>query len=342
MKHYFPQLIFLIFIISCVQDKSSLGPVEINVQIKAIHPIPDSTLDIIDFNRILIRYNGKIKMVNIQNPDQPELIYEIVLPAGARYNTVKNERFIIFDGREESNTKWIADLTTGEIFELTDEENSPVICSINEAYYSMLYTIQSYRPDVHGYLSTLHYRTLNWGAPIFIADSVSWAEWSPDGNWMLVTRFSYKEGNFWRWHEDIINLSGEEIPLFDESVAPVFSIWTNDGDYALFRSGSGGGITIMKFDWSKEKPEFEFISSGEGYYNPVLWSPDGRYFIHSTENSDGHVLFGNDIWLADRNLRINEAIIRHENIFETPIAWTSEHGLVTQTSEGLVSYEIDF
>jgi WD40 repeat protein len=342
MKFSILHFIFLVLIISCIQDKSSLGPMDIKAELQEIHPLPDSTLHIIDFNRVIIKNNGKIEMVNIQNPDQSEIIYELVIPTGKRYKTIKNERFVIFESREDTHTELIADLTTGDVFELTVSENYPAICSINEAYYSMLYIIQSYRPELHGYLSKLFYRTLNWGAPIFIADSVSWAEWSPDGNWILVTRFSYKEGNYSRWHEDILNFSGDEIPLFDESIAPVSSIWTNDGNYALFKSNPGGRITIMKFDWSGEKPEFKFIASGDHYYDPVLWSPDDRYFIHTKENSDGHVVFGIDIWLADRTLTFNKAIIKHENVQELPIVWTSENGLVTRGPGGLLSYEIDF
>ncbi|MEJ2053720.1 MAG: hypothetical protein P8X42_07345 [Calditrichaceae bacterium] len=268
MKFSILHFIFLVLIISCIQDKSSLGPMDIKAELQEIHPLPDSTLHIIDFNRVIIKNNGKIEMVNIQNPDQSEIIYELVIPTGKRYKTIKNERFVIFESREDTHTELIADLTTGDVFELTVSENYPAICSINEAYY--------------------------------------------------------------------------EIPLFDESIAPVSSIWTNDGNYALFKSNPGGRITIMKFDWSGEKPEFKFIASGDHYYDPVLWSPDDRYFIHTKENSDGHVVFGIDIWLADRTLTFNKAIIKHENVQELPIAWTSENGLVTRGPGGLLSYEIDF
>ena len=118
-------------------------------------------------------------------------------------------------------------------------------------------------------------------------------------------------------------------------------IFSNDGSKAFFRLNQGpGAIAIVEFNWLEEQPEFSQTTFGEKYYDPAFWSPDGQYFVHTLEHSDGHVLFGNDIILTNKDLSKSTSIIAHNNVVETPITWTTEHGLITGKNGQLVCYEI--
>ena len=302
--------------------------------------IPKNTVGIVNYTKILIKSGKILKLVDIKNPNEIKTLFETPISEGINFKYFINNRFLVLENRQGVYSQKVIDIITRDELELKDEKYSTAIKSINPKDNTILFTKQVYHPELKGILNRL-YLTKFDGTFKFISDSIGWAKWSPDGNWILFTKFSHKEGYFWRRNTKIMNLSGTEIQIFDYSVSTYAPIFNNDGTKALFRLNQGSGeIVIVEFKWSGQQPKIGYKSFGEFFYDPVFWSPDGKYFIHIVEHNDGHTVFGNDIILSDWKLSIKIPIIKHHDVSESPIIWTSEHGLITRKNNQLIRYKI--
>lgn len=325
--------------ISCVRNGTSLNERNIQIVVQDSLSIPENTVKVVDFDRVIMISENKLKLVNIGNPNELVTLHEIDVPDGVFFKSFLNDRYIIFENSQNIYYQTVIDILTGKKLVLKNDDYSTAVRSINPNDNSILYSNQIYHPELNGLLNKLYLTTFS-GLTKLVSDSVGWASWSPKSNWILMSKFSYKEGYFWRRHTKMIDMFGQEIHLFDESVSTYSPIWTNDGSTAFFKLNHSGGIAIVEFNWSVKQPQVKHIASGENYYDPVFWSPCGQYFVHSIEHSDGHTLFGNDILLSDKNLSYTVPIITHEDIYELPIKWTSENGLITRKHGKVFRYEI--
>ena len=333
-------LLLLILSLSCTQYGTSSDKPEINLIAKDSINIPSNAVGIIDFNRVFIKSGNILKLIDMKDPNEFKTIFEVIISDGDNYNSFLNDRFVIFDNRQGVYSQTIIDIITGEMLELKNDNYSTAIKSINPKNNSILYTNQIYHTDLRGLLNKLYLTTFD-GQVKLLSDSIGWAKWSPDGNWILFSKFCYKDGNYWKRNTKMMNLSGKEIQLFDESISTLPPIFTNDGSKAFFRLNQGSGaIVVVEFNWIEKQPVIKQTTFGEKYYDPTFWSPDGQYFIHTYEHTDGHVLFGTDIILTNKDLSISIPIISHKNVIEFPVTWTTEYGLITSKHGQLVCYDI--
>lgn len=338
-KNYFSILVVILYLFSCEKNPSNPENRGISAIKSGSRNLPANTLEIIDFDKIIIETDNKIQLVDISNQENFTILFEIDIPIGKEYRSFQLNRFIIFKRNNEDYSELLVDIETGSSTEFKNSGYSTCIASINPVDYSVLYTKSYFSSELKGLLSSIHYRTFD-GTETFLMDSTVHPRWCPVNKWFAASRFLYKDESFWYWEEALFNLDGEKIILSREPTPLSGPRWNNDGT-ALFYYYAGQ-LFFVEIDWSNDKPNVFRKTYASQFDSPWVWSFDGQYLVYTKWYEDGHYVFGNDILITDKNLIIQSPLIEHENVIEEPLLWTEKYGLITKIDNQIFSYKIEF
>ncbi|MCH8032552.1 MAG: hypothetical protein IH950_02185 [Bacteroidetes bacterium] len=325
---------------------------KIIVEKEDAHKLPQNTIDIIDFNTVVIKEKDQIQIVNISDSSNYEILFSYNLPEGKNYHSIQHGRYIIL---KDKTTKYyfqsVFDVSTKQLLDLQEPDGSvgavrvaqkDKVIIYNKRYGEIFYDVNGKRR-----IQKMEVKLKNFkGETKIIVDSVRGSLWCPNEQWFLASKFLRREGTEVKWERALYNRDGLKVSLPSELTSISQAVWSSDGNYLAIRQSSK--LTVIEFEWNKNIPQVKRFISKSHFGSKILFSPDGNYIIYVKSYDDGHRVFGNDIMLTDNTLSFIEPLIEHKEIIEIPISWTTEQNLITQDetsvkfSKNIYKYKIKY
>ena len=325
---------------------------KIIVEKEDAHKLPQNTIDIIDFNNVVVKEKDQIQIVNISDSSNYEILFSYNLPEGKNYHSIQHGRYIIL---KDKTTKYyfqsVFDVSTKQLLDLQEPDGSvgavrvaqkDKVIIYNKRYGEIFYDVNGKRR-----IQKMEVKLKNFkGETKIIVDSVMGSLWCPNEQWFLGSKFLRREGNEVKWERALYNRDGIKILLPSELTSISQAVWSADCNYLAIQKGLS--LTVIEFEWNDSLPQVKSFISKSPFGRPVSFSPDGNYIIYVKSYDDGHRVFGNDIMLTDNRLSFIEPLIQHNELIEIPISWTSEQELITQDgstvkfSKNIYKYKIKY
>lgn len=329
-----------------------LSQSKIIIEKQDTHKLPKNTIDIIDFNTVVVKEKDQIRVVNISDSSNYEILYSYNLPEGKNYHSIQHGRYIILkDKTTEHYFQSVYDVNTKQLLDLQEPDGSGGAVRVakkdrvvlyNKRYAGIFYDVNGKRK-----IKKLEVKLKNFkGETKIIVDSVMGSLWCPNEQWFLASKFLRREGNEIKWEQALFNRDGLKVLLPAELTSISQAVWSADCNYLAIQKGLS--LTVIEFEWNNSLPQVKSFISKSSFGRPVSFSPDGNYIIYVKSYDDGHRVFGNDIMLTDNRLSFIEPLIEHNEIIEIPISWTSEQELITRDgsnvkfSENIYRYKIKY
>jgi hypothetical protein len=342
-KKHLNLLIVLWLIIGC-QHSEMLPQQEFVVSKLATRPLPSNTLDIVNFDEMVVKENDSILVINISDSTHERTIYEVHMPDGKRYHSIQLGRYVIWEDRTTAYYhQSVTDLLTNKFIDLQESGGASIAPNDGAVLYNARFGIKS--KDVKGkHKEKILINKLKAfdGQIKTVVDSVIGTLWAPNGNWFLAAKHLGREGKSVLWERALYNRDGVKLSLPSEQSSIAGAAWSQDGSALAIPHAWNSIVTIIELEWEDNTPIVLKSLSNSGFSSPLLWSPYGQFLLYVKYYEDGHTVFGNDIMITDKKLALNYTLIKHDNIREIPIIWTQKDGLITRVGNRLYQYRLEF
>jgi hypothetical protein len=316
------------------------------------HKLPANTIDIIDFNKVVIKENEQIKIVDISDSSNYETDYGFTIPTNKNYHSIQHGRYVILEDRNAKHYfQSVFDIYTKELVDLQEPEGSVGAARVAQKDRAILYNVdyggitfdKKYRKKLEP-KRQVKLKTFA-GESKVVVDSVMGSLWSPNEQWFLGSKYLRREGRNLKWERALFNREGQKIILPSNASTISQAVWSKNG--ILLAIPHHQTLSVFEIEWKYDSPTIKNFTNKSPFSAPILFSPDGKYILYVKYYEDGHSIFGNDIVLTDNKLNFIEPIIEHNNLTEIPVNWTNE-GLITQdgmtveSSKYIYMYQIKY
>ena len=137
------KIIIILTVISIALSFSSINA-QSNIIItkENSHKLPKSTIDIIDFDNVVVKNKEQIQIINISDSNNYKIIYDFILPKNKKYYSFQNGRFIILDeGHGNDFYESVYDVVTKQLINLQESDGSTGAVRIAQKDGAILYNI---------------------------------------------------------------------------------------------------------------------------------------------------------------------------------------------------------
>jgi hypothetical protein len=317
---------------------------KIIIEREDVHKLPQNSIDIIDFNTVVVKEKDHIQIVNISDSSNYEILHSFKLPEEKNYHSIQHGRYIILEDRTTKHYfQSVFDVSTKQLLDLQEQNGSGAAVRVtqndnlvlyNKRYGGIFYGVNGKRG-----IQKMEVKLKNFnGESKIIVDSVMGSLWSPNEQWFLASKFLRIEGRKVKWEPALYNRDGLKFSLPSELTSISQAVWSADGSFLAVPQRSK--LTVIEIEWNNNLPQVKSFISKSPFSSTILFSPDGRYILYVKYYEDGHRIFGNDIMLTDNRLNNIEPLIEHNELIEIPISWMNEQELITQDGMTVESSEI--
>lgn len=322
-------ILFLIFSFGI-----SFSQINLTIHKAESRKLPQNTIDVIDFNTVIAIEENQLKLLDISNPYEQNIIYSFNIPQGKSYNSIQHGRYVILEGKHgERHFKTILDIQKDSLEDIEDLNGNIGSIEIAEKDGAVIYNVDygsTIRREPGGLIREPNIAVklkLKNGEIKLVTDSIACFKWSPDEEWFIATKYIKSDTNGVKWERALFNRDGAKAPLeqannsYAEQVIISQAVWSPDGKYIAIPLLSGLRLAVYHLDWKDDFPSVIKNIEDHPFHSPVLFSPDGKYILFQKSYEDGHFIFGNDLLLTNVDLSFSQPIIEHNDISETALIW---------------------
>ena len=286
------------------------GQAEIVITRENTHKLPANTIDIIDFNNIVIKKREQIQIVNISDSSNYEIHYSFNLPTDKNYHSIQHGRYVILEDRNAKHYfQSVYDIFTNQLVDLQEPNGSVGATRVAQTDKAILYNAEHggviYDKKYGKYREPrrkVKLRTFN-GEDKIIIDNVMGSLWCPNEQWFLGSKYLKREGKKVKWERALFNRDGQKTVLPSEESTISQAVWSSDGNFLAIPHNQT--LTLYEIEWKNDIPQVKYFINKSPFSAPILFSPDGKYILYIKYYEDGHYIFGNDIILSDNKLSFN-------------------------------------
>jgi len=261
------------------------------------HKLPANTIDIIDFNKVVIKENEQIKIVDISDSSNFETDYSFTIPTDKNYHSIQHGRYVILEDRNAQHYfQSVFDIYTNQLVDLQEPDGSVGAARVAQIDRAILYNV-----DYGGVIFDKKYgkmleqkrqvklKTFT-GENKIIVDSVMGSLWCPNEQCFLGSKILRREGKKLKRERALFNRDGQKIVLPSEESTISQAVWSSDGIFLAIPHNQN--LTVYKIEWKNDFPKVNNFINKSPFSAPILFSPNGKYILYVKYYEDGHYTFG--------------------------------------------------